>query len=143
MNTLISILIVFACLGTARADFQRLEDDALSSPEKAEETAQIINNNFGNFWATKVDISTPAASGPDQYVSDLLDPEQADMNTFIILNNADRLWQEKVDFDGIFSPGGRTVNLETILNPDKNQDIIQVINEIFQELDNAKVESEN
>lgn len=139
------LLLAFGILGIpalAHADFQRLELDALSSPEKAEETAQIINNNFSNFWATKLDISTPAASGPDRYVSDLLNPDMADVNAFIIMDNADSLWREKVDFNGVYSPGGCSIQIENLLDPNEIEDNIMAINQLFDEIDTAKVNSQ-
>lgn len=132
-------LIPFAAL--AHAEYTRLELDAFD-PDKAEETAQIINNNFSTFWATKLDVSTPAASGPDRYMSDLLNPEMADVNAFILLDNADALWREKVDYDGVYSPGGRTVMITDLLNPNQIEDNILAINDLFEEIDNGKVDSQ-
>lgn len=140
MKLFIASLLLFFTV-KAHATFTRLDDDAFT-PEQAEETAFVINNNFSNFWATKVDVSTPPASGPSFFVSDLLNPDMAERNAMIINQNFDDLWREKIDFDGIHSPGGRNFTIGDYLDPENVEETIFALNSMFDDLDNAKVDAQ-
>ena len=114
-----------------------LDSDALSSQEKADETAKIINSNFQELWNNKINISTNGLTSANYFVSDLLDSESSDYNAFVIMENSDDLWRSKQTKNS-GEPGARSYQITDLLNPENQEQNINLINLIFYELDDAK-----
>lgn len=133
--SVVSVLLMTA-LGHA-SNLRILEDDAFSTPEKADEAAAVINQNFIEIFNSKLDNPGSDMGEISDYVSDLLDPDQADYNVMVIRGNADDLWSAKAE-RGSRENGTRSFELVDLLDPAEIENNIGKINQIFWELDDQK-----
>ena len=137
MKPIAVISLLFMASMLQGANLRPLEEDAFSTPEKADEAAAIINQNFIELFNSKVDREDSKMGEISFFVSDLLNPEQADYNTFYITQNADELWAAKAEHGG-GDPGTRSYDLVDLLDPAEIENNIARINLVFFEIDDSK-----
>lgn len=126
------ILILWLAVPSFATGLYQIED--IFNPDKQEDNESAINENFDSIWASKLDVSTPTASGKQYVVYDILNPAEADRNAHALNANFDDLWREKVGKGGVQGFKRFSITADMLTDQSKAEELEAALMQNFYDL---------